>query len=341
MSSFALFLNKVLSRNGILVLGLAALLALAPAMSEARPGNGSSAGSRGSKTHSAPPATSTAPNSAAPMERSMTQQPVNNPAASAASAAAAPARNGMFGGMFGGFGGGLMAGLLGAGLVGMLFGNGMMGGLGGIASILGLVLQLALLFFVVRFAMNWFANRNRPAMAGAAERSAYQGGPAPGPQGGFGGLGGGAAPQQPQAPVATPIQVQDADFGGFERLLGEVQSAYGDENIERLRMIATHEMAAYFSQEIAENTRNGVINKISGVKLLQGDLAEAWREGDEEYASVAMRYSLIDVKQDRATGRIVAGDASAPQQAVEVWTFLRPAGAGPQDWKLSAIQQAS
>jgi len=338
MSSFALFLNKVLSRNGILVMGLAALLALAPAVSDARPGNGSSAGSRGSKTHSAPPATSTAPNSAAPMERSMTQQPVNNPAASAA---AAPARSGMFGGMFGGFGGGLMAGLLGAGLVGMLFGNGMMGGLGGIASILGLVLQLALLFFVVRFAMSWFANRNRPAMAGASERSAYQGGPAPGPQGGFGGFGGGAAPQQPQAPVTAPIQLQDADFGSFERLLGESQSAYSDENIDRLRALATPEMVAYFSQEIAEHARKGVINKISGVKLLQGDLSEAWREGGEEYASVAMRFALIDVMQDRASGRIVSGDASAPQQAVEVWTFLRPAGAGPQDWKLSAIQQAS
>jgi predicted lipid-binding transport protein (Tim44 family) len=59
------------------------------------------------------------------------------------------------------------------------------------------------------------------------------------------------------------------------------------------------------------------------------------------FAQTGYPVNLIDVKQDRATGRIVAGDASAPQQAVEVWTFLRPAGAGPQDWKLSAIQQAS
>jgi predicted lipid-binding transport protein (Tim44 family) len=335
MSSISLFLNRVVSRNGFLALGLAALLALAPAVAEARLGNGSSAGSRGSKTFSAPPATSTAPHSAAPMERSMTQQPAHSPAASAA--AAAPARSGMFGG----FGGGLMAGLLGAGLVGMLFGHGMTGGLGDLGSILGLVLQLALLFFVVRFAMSWFANRNRPAMAGVSERSAYQGGPALGPQGGFGGFGGGAAPQQPQAPVTAPIQLQDSDFNAFERLLGESQSAYSDENIDRLRALATPEMVAYFSQEIAEHARKGVINRISGVKLLQGDLSEAWREGGEEYASVAMRFALIDVMQDRASGRIVSGDASAPQQAVEVWTFLRPAGAGPQDWKLSAIQQAS
>jgi len=236
----------------------------------------------------------------------------------------------------------LMAGLLGAGLVGMLFGHGMTGGLGGLESILGLVLQLGLLFLVVRFAMSWFARRNQPveAMAGAAPRSAYPGSPAPqGGVGGFGGFGGGAP--QPQAPVVTPIQLQDADFGQFERLLAESQSAYSDENLDRMRMLATAEMVSYFSQELAANARNGVINKVSSVKLLQGDLAEAWRENNEEYATVAMRFSLIDVMQDRATGRIVSGNPAAPDQATEVWTFVRPLGSGAQDWKLSAIQQAA
>ncbi len=336
MSSVSFFVRKLFSRNGALALGLAAALAFAPAVAEARLGGGSSAGSRGANTHSAPPATSTAPKSAAPMERSMTPQAPHSPAATAA----APARSGMFGGMFSGFGGGLMAGLLGAGLVGMLFGHGMTGGLGGMESILGLVLQLALLFFVARFALRWFASRNQPAMAGVAPRADY--GASPGPQGGFGGFGGPAAPQPlPQAPVVTPIQLQDGDFGQFERLLGESQSAYSDENLDRLRSIATPEMVSYFSQEIAGHVRNGVINKVSGVKLLQGDLSEAWREDNDEYATVAMRFSLIDVMQDRASGRIVSGNPSAPDQAIEVWTFVRPFGSGVQGWKLSAIQQAA
>jgi predicted lipid-binding transport protein (Tim44 family) len=333
MSSFHFSLRKLVSRNGVLALGMAAALAFAPAVAEARLGGGSSMGSRGAKTFSAPPPTATAPHSVAPMERSATPQPSYNPAPMAP----APARSGMFGGLFGGFGGGLMAGLLGAGLVGMLFGHGAMGGIGGIGSILGLVLQLALLFFVARFAFSWFANRNQSAMAGAAPRSPY--GASPGPQGGFGGFGG-AAPQ-PQPPVVTPLQLQDADFGGFERLLGETQSAYSDENLDRLRALATPEMVSYFSQEIAEHVRNGVINKISGVKLLQGDLSEAWREDNNEYASVALRFSLVDLMQDRASGRIVSGNPSAPEQATEVWTFQRPAGSGVQGWKLSAIQQAS
>ena len=327
MSPITFSLRKMFSRHGALALGVAAVLAFAPAVVEARQGSGSSAGSRGSNTHSAPPATATAPNSAAPMQRSATPQPAASPAASAA--AAAPQR----GGMFSGFGGGLMAGLLGGGLT---------GGLGGIASMFGLVLQLGLVLLLVVFAVKWFSRRNQPAaaMAGGPQQSAFQG--APGPQGGFGGFGGGAAPApQPQAPVVTPIQVQDADFGQFERLLTESQSAYSDENMDRMRAMATSEMVAYFSQEIAANARNGVINKVSGVKLLQGDLAEAWREENEEYATVAMRFSLIDVTQDRATGRVVSGDPAKHDQATEVWTFVRPVGSGLQGWKLSAIQQTA
>jgi predicted lipid-binding transport protein (Tim44 family) len=50
-----------------------------------------------------------------------------------------------------------------------------------------------------------------------------------------------------------------------------------------------------------------------------------------------MRFSLIDVTTDKATGRGVEGDPSTPQEATEVWTFRRDQG-GP--WKISAIQQA-
>jgi predicted lipid-binding transport protein (Tim44 family) len=111
--------------------------------------------------------------------------------------------------------------------------------------------------------------------------------------------------------------------------------------MDRMRSMATAEMVAYFSQEIAANARNGVINKVSGVKLLQGDLAEAWREDNEEYATVAMRFSLTDVMQDRATGRVVSGDPAKTEEATEVWTFVRPVGSGQQGWKLSAIQQTA
>jgi predicted lipid-binding transport protein (Tim44 family) len=95
-------------------------------------------------------------------------------------------------------------------------------------------------------------------------------------------------------------------------------------------------MLSYFAEDLARNTSRGVVNRISDVKLLQGDLAEAWHEGSTDYATVAMKFSLSDQMLDRATGRVVEGDAH-PQTTTEVWTFRRERGGS---WLLSAIQQA-
>jgi predicted lipid-binding transport protein (Tim44 family) len=282
-----------------------------------------SSGSRGSRTFSAPAATNTAPR-AAPIERSMTQAPRPG------SAVGQTARPGLLGGgMFGGgLLGGLAAGFIGAGLFGMLFGHGFMGGMGGFASILGLLLQIALVVIVARLAWAWWQRRNQPAMAGGPSlRDRLSGG---GPSaGGFAGFGGGGS----AAPADEPIEVTPADFDTFEKLLGDVQTAYGKEDLAALRLHMTPEMLSYFSEELARNASRGVVNQISDVKLLQGDLSEAWREINDEYATVAMRYSLSDKMVDRATGRVVEEE---PSEATELWTFRR---ARDGQWLLSAIQQ--
>ena len=72
------------------------------------------------------------------------------------------------------------------------------------------------------------------------------------------------------------------------------------------------------------------------MKLLQGDLAEAWREGPTDYATLGLRFALVDKTVDRATGRVVEG-SETPTEATEVWTFQRRSGG---NWELSAIQQA-
>jgi predicted lipid-binding transport protein (Tim44 family) len=224
--------------------------------------------------------------------------------------------------------GGLAAGFLGAGLLGMLFGGGMFGGIGGLSSIIGLVLQIGLIVLVIRFAMSWWQRRQQT-------EAVYAGGPSPlGAQAtyrsgaaGFGlGSGGGAAPE-----------ILPADYEAFERLLGEIQDAWSNEDVARLHTLATPECVSYFARDIEQNKARNVVNKVAGTKLLQGDLAEAWREGDTDYASVAMRYSIVDTTLDRTTGRMVEG-STQPEEVTEVWTFLRPRGS---NWELSAIQQTS
>lgn len=300
------------------VLSLALPLMLAVSAADARVGGGSSYGSRGSRTFSAPPVTNTAPNAARPLDRTMSQ-----PGRPAAGAAATGRFNRPGMGMLGG----LAAGFLGAGLLGLLFGGGLFGGLGGLSSIIGLVLQIGLIYLVVRFAMSWWQRRNAPAYAGPAS------GPAPGPAAAQtnarSGLGFGSMSS------AAPLEITPSDYEAFERLLGEIQAAWSNENVNTLHTLATPEMVSYFTEDLRANDARGVVNKVSDVKLLQGDLAEAWREGVTDYATVALRYSLIDKTIERASGRIVEG-SDQPQEATDVWTFARRSGG---KWELSAIQQ--
>src|ERR1700742_5200835 len=93
-----------------LTLSLAMPLVIVASSAEARVCGGSSSGSRGARTFSAPPSTTTAPNAAQPFNRTITQP-------------ASPGLGTPSGGFFNrpGLLGGLAAGFLGAGLLGMLF----------------------------------------------------------------------------------------------------------------------------------------------------------------------------------------------------------------------------
>ncbi len=115
-----------------------------------------------------------------------------------------------------------------------------------------------------------------------------------------------------------------------------MQAAYSAGDLAKLRSLVTPEMLGYFSEELSANASRGVENKVDAVKLEQGDLSEAWSEGSMDYATVAMRFSMIDVMRSTADGRIVEGNAQVRTEATEVWTFLRSRGG---NWILSAIQQ--
>lgn len=318
-------------------LAAAAMLVLAVADADAARRSGGF-GSRGNKTYTAPPATQTAPNTASPINRSITQPQGPNAAATAGQAGAA--RGGFFNRP--GFMGGLMGGLLGAGLFGLLFGSGLLGGLSGFAGFLGLLIQVVLVVIVARLLWSWWQRRNNaPGYATVAGPSMRNAGPqdegryareqaAQQPAYGSGGSG------APMMGGGDAIEIGEADFNTFEQRLSEVQAAYTAEDIGKLRQLATPEVVSYFSEELADNASRGLANTVGDIKLLQGDLAEAWREGDKEYATVAMRYSSVDYTVERKTGNVVEGDKQ-PFERTEIWTFMRSRGG---EWLLSAVQQA-
>jgi predicted lipid-binding transport protein (Tim44 family) len=296
---------------------------------------GGSFGSRGLRTQQAAPPTRTAPNQTGSVERSMTPAPN---AAARQQQTAGQQRPGLFSGL----GGGLMRGILIGGLFGMLLGY----GFGGMAGALGFLLQLLLIGALVWLAMAFFRSRGQPAVAGGppargpdfARPSQRDASPRSMPARSSAGftlprVGDGAAAATPRT---TDITLDQADLDMFERRLGEVQRAFADEDNAALRRLSTPEMVSYFSEELADNAKRGVRNEVSGVQLLQADIAEAWNEGEHDYATAAFRYEAIDVLRDRATGAL-AGGVEKPTETVELWTFVRKNGG---EWKLSAIQEA-
>jgi predicted lipid-binding transport protein (Tim44 family) len=302
---------------------------------------GGSFGSRGTRTFQQAPATRTAPQPAAPVERSMTPNPgpgarTNNPAAQPQTAARP--------GFMNGFGGTMLRGLLIGGLIGMLLGH----GFGGMAGMFGMLVQILLIGLVVMLALRFFRSRQQqPTLAGAGPAGAYARDVDPsrdearregGTIGGFRvpNFGSGSAASAAATAASEDISLDQRDLDAFERLLGEVQDAYAAEDHARLRQLVTPEMVSYLSEELGDNAKNGVRNEVSDVRLLQADIAEAWREGDRDYATAAFQYEARDVMRDRASGNIVSGE-DRPTETTELWTFVRPRG---EDWKLSAIQEA-
>jgi predicted lipid-binding transport protein (Tim44 family) len=296
-------------------------------MADARVGGGTNSGSRGGKTDQAPAPTQTAP-AAKPVERSATptqqaQRPTTAPAAQGGSFFSRHP-----------FMSGLMGGMLGAGLFGMLFGGGFSGGLAGMAGMLGLLLQVALIGGLGYLAYRLFKGRSAaqaptPAYAGAMPRTTE-------PPMTRNTLLSGSGPASAGSAPADGLAISAEDFSAFETMLTEIQSAFSKGDLAQLRTHVTPEMLGYFSEQLSANASRGLENKVEAVKLEQGDLSEAWSEGSIDYATVAMRFSMIDVTRRITDGAVVEGSEQVRTEATEVWTFLRSRGG---HWILSAISQ--
>ena len=80
----------------------------------------------------------------------------------------------------------------------------------------------------------------------------------------------------------------------------------------------------------------GVIKFALVVAMVVGFCGPAYAlfVADEDYATVAMKFSLKDSMVERASERTVEGGESS--EVTELWTFMRARGG---NWLLSAIQQ--
>lgn len=290
---------------------------------DARPGQGGSMGSRGSRTWSAPPPTRTTPYGASPMDRSITprtpgqsgygtQTPYQQGFGAQAMRPRHPFLTGFAGGM------------LGAGLFGLLSGHGFFGGVHSFFGLIGLMLQVALVVWIVMWLVRRFSG-NRGNAVGGNGFSLNQAA-----------TGGASPPGAPVGNAQSNLPITSSDYQAFQQTLLDIQNAWNQQNIPAMQQMATPEMVSYFNQQLATLAAQGARNVVSDVHFIQGDLAEAWQEGGMDYATVAMRYSLIDLTTN-AMGQVIEGSSTDPVTITELWTFTRPSRGGR--WLLSGIQQ--
>jgi predicted lipid-binding transport protein (Tim44 family) len=304
----------------LLALFCCACMALAPALAEARAGSsfggrGSSFGGRGVRSWEN--------NGAQPLSRSLAPRPSGAPGA--APALPAPAYGGGFYQRHP-FLTGLAGGLFGSWLFGHMASAGGPGAAAG--AFFGTLLWLAIIGFVIWFVIRLFR-----------ARALSNGWPGAAP--GLGSRSAGAATPQAGRFRGHDVNLSDADLAEFQRLHTAIQDAWSAGDLARMQPLMTPEMIGYFSDELTRDRSRGLRNVVGNVELLKGELAEAWEEGDLQYASAYLRWRAVDyttrlpAMAGEAT-QIVAGDPRQPAQFEEVWTFVRRRGG---NWLLSAIQQ--
>jgi predicted lipid-binding transport protein (Tim44 family) len=314
-----MFASKGFRLSALLATLIMAFSLVAVDTAEAR--RGGSFGSRGMFTQRSVPATQVSPKTTAPVQNTMTNSTTRNTVGNATT----PARPSLFGG----FGGALLGGFLFSGLFGMLFGF----GFGGFGGMLALLFQVVIIGLIVSF----FLRRRQPSVAGGGPLN-YQGQNTARTYAG----GGGSAPRGQRSAASQragrrdEVGITDQDLSTFESHLKDMQNAYSREDYVALRRITTPEVMGYLAEELGENASKGLRNEVFDVTLLAGDVAEAWREGGTDYATVAMRYESRDITRNRGTGEIVSGDDKVTETA-EIWTFQRQNGSR---WLISAIQEA-
>lgn len=318
------------------------LLVSSSHQADARAGRGFSMGSRGSRTYSSPSYTRITPNGGQSFQRTMTRPPSSTPSSTMSPAPQQMTPNNTAPSQRGNFLKGVAGGVAGAAAYDMLTGHHQANAQTPNAqtsadnsnpnsmqprptpdpqqaqskkNTTGSILWIIILGFLIWFGIRYF-RKNSTSNKKPGDRNISN-------------------PIKEYIKESN-IQLNQNDYTIFQQRLVDVQNAWNHQDLGSLQKICTPEMLAYFNEQLTDLASKGLHNTTSNVQFEQGDLSEAWTEGTREYATVAMRYSLIDVTTDN-NGNVVEGNPDQPTQVTELWTFVR--SLNHNWWLLSAIQQ--
>jgi predicted lipid-binding transport protein (Tim44 family) len=330
-----------------LTLGFAALIAIPEDAEARRFGGGSSFGSRGSRSFSVPRKSTT--RTSTQQRRTNASQPRN------AAAAGSGSRFGGFGsGLMGGIGGMLVGGMIGS----MLFGGGggMGGGMGGGGGGIGL-LEILLIGGGIWFFMRWL--KRKKAGENPAHMRSAGGAPQDIPMQFPSGGGQSSLPDsfdtnenrdfnQPMDEVSQgldhiaqmdPNFQEDQFLEGAKMAYKQIQGAWSDWSVERLRPIMTDRMWGMVEGQAASRKEAGIRDIIEKINFKTAEVSEAWQESGENWITVRFLVGMIEYSTD-VEGNLKEGSTDTPVEIEEYWTFTRPVSAQDPNWFLAAVQQS-
>lgn len=303
------------------------------ALAKAGGGKSGGMGSRGSKTYSAPAKPSQSPSSPSQVQKQQQAVP-SSPTAQAAQ----PSR---WGGFMGMMAGGILGGLIGN----MLFssfaqagGSGSYGGPG-----LFDIILIGLIIFIIYKFISSRRKAQQPSYAGGYQQYSGLDNQQQTQIPGFGSEGAVTSTVEDLQRGLSHIRQLDGAFDerrfsdAATDIFFKVQAAWMARSMEPVRRLLTQEMYNLMTQEVEKLKIDRRINRLENIAIRNVEITEAWQEEGKDFITVEINANVLDYITDEA-GRVIEGSNTEPVRFVEYWTFTRPAG--PNQWQLSAIQQA-
>jgi len=307
----------------------------------ARAGGGSSSGSRGSRSMTAPtPFTAPRPTTPSPSPSRPTQPGATAPQPAPSS-----------GSFMRSLGGGILGGLAGGMLFHSLFGGPAAQsatGATGATSKGGIGLMDILLLGGIAYLVYWYIKKKRREAEATAGYYQSSGNVELPPQAQYPPL-----YDQPQAAALgsdqdlerglANIRQYDPSFdeAKFQEWCTDtffkIQGAWANRDMATVRTLLTDEMFRILQGDAEALKAQKKINRLENIAVRSVDITEAWQESGSDFITVRVFANLLDYNVDETTGQVVEGSKTDPVKFEEYWTLTRSVGNNP--WKLSAINQ--
>jgi predicted lipid-binding transport protein (Tim44 family) len=119
----------------------------------------------------------------------------------------------------------------------------------------------------------------------------------------------------------------------------KIQAAWTTRDMAPADALLTPQMRGVLQEQCDRLRAERRVNRLENIAVRQAALTEAWQEKGQDYATVYFLANLVDYTTNESGTQVLDGSQTEPVKFEEYWTFTRPAG--PNPWKLSAIQQAA